>query len=92
MFTQCKFQSKKTHLVLTWFKIPIKLIPINLKWLIAMINCNDWLQQTHLHLIDHKIQLNSNALSHILYKTYIISLNGFLMNQNVGSILVDYCV
>ena len=57
-----------------------------------MINCNDWLQQTHLHLIDHIIQLNSNALSHILYKTYIIRLNGFLMNLNVGSILVDYGV
>ena len=31
---------KRIKFVLTWFKIPIKLIPINLKWLIAMIGYN----------------------------------------------------
>ena len=28
---------KRIQLVLTWFTIPVKLIPINLKWLNAMI-------------------------------------------------------
>ena len=42
-----KIKSKSKHLnlkiiqlFLTWFKIPIKLIPMTLKWLIAMIGYN----------------------------------------------------
>ena len=36
---------KRIQFLLTWFKIAIKIIPINLKG----INCNDWLQQTRLY-------------------------------------------
>ena len=45
MLIDCKIYSKhlnikRIQLLLTWFKIPIKLIPIILKWLIPMIGYN----------------------------------------------------
>ena len=49
---------KRIQIFLTWFKIPIKLIPINFKWLIVM-----WLETTNLPYDKHNFTKVNGLIS-----------------------------
>ena len=78
-------KSKSKHLILkriqfflTWFKISIKLIPICLKWLIAMISYNNL-------ALEHPTQLCA--------KNFLVWKQRLMLNQgqNLSLTTIDYC-